>query len=223
VPAFTCSEVRSTAGPPRKTATLTSKPWCELDHVELVRLTEPHTFDRRRPSERLVVVDGDGVIEGADGGRFDAGRGQTCTLDGDGEFRVDPDEETTVVRLAGDWAPEPETGGFGIFDVERSDEDDGGDPVGYPKETAFDAHFHDCDEYFVILEGRGVVVSEGRFYEVAPDDVVATGKGHHHDVPQLVDAPLVGVYFETTLEGERRTGHLHEHTDGPAEPEPGRV
>ncbi len=35
--------------------------------------------------------------------------------------------------------------------------------------------------------------------------------------------PIAGVYFETTLEGHKRLGHLWEHTHGPAEPQPERV
>ena len=37
-----------------------------------------------------------------------------------------------------------------------------GDPVTYPKHTAIDRHYHDCDEYWIILEGAGeVVVDDG--------------------------------------------------------------
>jgi hypothetical protein len=41
--------------------------------------------------------------------------------------------------------------------------------------------------------------------------------GHHHDFPQVRE-PVWAVYFETTLRGAKRRGHLWEHTHGPARP-----
>jgi mannose-6-phosphate isomerase-like protein (cupin superfamily) len=89
--------------------------------------------------------------------------------------------------------------------------------VGYAKTTNFDSHYHDCDEYWIVLEGRGVAVSEGKSYQVGPGDCVATGMGHHHDFPQASE-PIKAVYFETTLQGQERLGHLWDHRHGPAEP-----
>ena len=94
--------------------------------------------------------------------------------------------------------------------------------MSYPKTTLFDNHFHDCDEYWILFEGRGVAYSEGRRYEVGVGDCVATGMGHHHDFPEVFE-PVRAVYFETDLEGRRRAGHLWEHTHGPAAPQPARV
>jgi mannose-6-phosphate isomerase-like protein (cupin superfamily) len=47
--------------------------------------------------------------------------------------------------------------------------------------------------------------------------VVITGAGDHHDLPEI-STPIRAVYFETTLVGEKRTGHLWEHTHGKATP-----
>ena len=55
----------------------------------------------------------------------------------------------------------------------------------------FDCHFHDCDEYWILFAGRGIAVSEGKRYEVASGDCVATGMGHHHDFP-IVQAAGAG-------------------------------
>jgi mannose-6-phosphate isomerase-like protein (cupin superfamily) len=130
-------------------------------------------------------------------------------------------EPVTTIRMCGRWGDE--TGGSGLFSVEERDHPtDGGDPVAYPKSTSFDSHFHDCDEYWIFFDGSGVAVSEGRTYKVKAGDCVATGMGHHHDFPQ-VSQPVRGVYFETTLEGAKRRGHLWEHTHGPAEPHLDRV
>ena len=72
-----------------------------------------------------------------------------------------------------------------------------------------------------MYEGRGVAYSEGRRYEVGPGDCIATGMGHHHDFTEIFE-PVRAVFFETAPEGQRRKGHLWEHTHGPAEPLPER-
>jgi mannose-6-phosphate isomerase-like protein (cupin superfamily) len=125
-----------------------------------------------------------------------------------------------VIHLCGTWGDE--TGGWGLFRVrEVENAEDKGDAVSYLKRTTLDSHYHDCDEFYIILEGRGTVVSEGRHHEVGPGDCVATGMGHHHDFP-LAPEPVKAVYFETTLAGQRRRGHLWNHTHGQAQPQPGR-
>ena len=78
-------------------------------------------------------------------------------------------------------------------------------------------HYHDCDEYWILFEGSGIAASEGKLYEVSQGDCVATGMGHHHDFPRVFE-PVKAVYFETTLEGKKRRGHLWNHTHGQAEP-----
>ena len=74
----------------------------------------------------------------------------------------------------------------------------------------------------VVFEGRGVAVSEGRLYEVGPGDCIATGMGHHHDFPEVFE-PVRAVYFETTMCGQKRRGHLWDHTHGVAKPKADRV
>jgi mannose-6-phosphate isomerase-like protein (cupin superfamily) len=129
--------------------------------------------------------------------------------------------DTTLVRMCGNWGNE--LGGSGIFRVAPGAErGDGGDPVSYPKTTQFDSHYHDCDEYWILFQGRGTAVSEGRSYDVGPGDCVATGMGHHHDFPTVIE-PVQAVLFETTLMGRKRLGHLWEHTHGPAQPQPDRA
>ncbi len=83
-------------------------------------------------------------------------------------------------------------------------------------------HFHDHDETWIILAGRGIAVSEGNSYQVGPGDCVATEMGHHHDFP-IVFQPVKAVFFETTLAGQKRHGHLWEYEYGPAQPRPKRV
>jgi mannose-6-phosphate isomerase-like protein (cupin superfamily) len=198
--------------------------WCELTFFEIVEIPAGtrHHFPRREVKEKLIVGRGDCRVAAA-GEEHSAGEGSQFDLAQPvGDFTVTAGAEpVTVIRMCGRW--EDETGASGLFSVETAAQPaDGGDPVTYPKATRFDNHFHDCDEYWIIWEGSGVAVSEGRHYEVKAGDCVATGMGHHHDFPQ-VSQPVRAVYFETTLEGAKRRGHLWEHTHGPAEPRLERV
>jgi len=176
-----------------------------------------YRFARRASKEKLIVCQGR-VRIAIDGVEVDASAGSNLDLpNGATGFAVsEVSEDLVAVRLCGAWGEE--TGGSGLFTVESSTAPaDRGDPVPYPKTTNFDSHYHDCDEYWVVWAGRGEAVSEGQSYDVGVGDCVATAMGHHHDVPR-VQEPLRGVYFETTLRGARRRGHLWEHTHGPAQP-----
>jgi mannose-6-phosphate isomerase-like protein (cupin superfamily) len=198
--------------------------WCEMRHYEIVRLNpgETHTFERRSPKEKLIV--GEGQCRISFGGQTVEGVQKTnldISAPGDQFEITGVTEPTVLVRMGGDWGEE--RGGSGLFSVEASDNPkDKGDPVDYPKNTNLDSHYHDCDEYWIILSGRGEVVSEGKQYPAEPGDCLAIGMGHHHDFP-LVYEPVRAVYFETTLQGQKRRGHLWNHTHGPAQPQWDRV
>jgi len=97
-----------------------------------------------------------------------------------------------------------------------------GDPVTYRKNTAVDRHYHDCDEYWIILEGSGEVAVDDRHSHVAPGDCLCIGMGHPHDFP-YTEQEVKAVFFETTLQARKRTGHLWNHTHGIAHPVAGRV
>lgn len=198
-------------------------PWGELTSFEIVHLPAGAHWrcDRRDAKERLIVASGRCRL--AWGGQgCDAPVGTKGELGaGDDRFVVrDVSQPTTLVRLSGRWGEE--TGGWGLFMVETvAHPTERGDPTDYPKRTGIDNHYHDCDEYYLILEGHGVVVSEGKRYAVGPGDCVATRTGDHHDFP-LAFEPVRAVFAETTLQGARRRGHLWEHTHGPARPQPAR-
>ncbi|HWK79445.1 MAG TPA: AraC family ligand binding domain-containing protein [Thermomicrobiales bacterium] len=76
---------------------------------------------------------------------------------------------------------------------------------------AFDRHFHDADEYWIILSGRARVLSEGAEYEVGPGDILCTRMGDEHDILEILDGPLETFWFEDELKGQKRPGHLHHH------------
>jgi mannose-6-phosphate isomerase-like protein (cupin superfamily) len=198
--------------------------WCELERFDLVELKvgQTHVFPRAGHREKLIVCRGRCRLA-YDLQEIDAREGANVDLVAPfARFEVlVVHAPTTLIRMAGRWGAE--TGGSGIFGgTEVDDPRDGGDSVDYEKRTPFDNHYHDCDEYWIIFEGRGIAVSEGKPYEVGVGDCVATGMGHHHDLSRVYE-PLRGAYFETTLEGQRRLGHLWEHTHGEAQPKAARV
>jgi mannose-6-phosphate isomerase-like protein (cupin superfamily) len=198
--------------------------WCEMKYFEsiLVPVGGRHTFSRIGLREKLIVARGKGTISVA-GRKLPAAENAGFDLAAaGGNFEViETFEPLLLIRMCGDWG-EP-TGGSGLFEVQNSDSPkDQGDAVDYQKTTNFDRHYHDCDEYWIVLTGSGVAVSEGKFYELHRGDCLATGMGHHHDFP-IVREPVRAVYFETTLQGRKRLGHLWNHTHGQAHPNPDRV
>lgn len=186
--------------------------WCELEQYSIIELAagEEYAWQATHVANKVVVVEGQCHVDG----RL-VERGGTIDLP-KGTYAVTTDQPATIVELAGHWGDD--CGGSGIFGSARVDEPkDIGDPVDYPKHTNFDRHYHDCDEYWILVSGRGTASSENVLYDVGPGDCVATRMGHHHDLP-LVEEPVLAVFFETTMRGERRRGHLWEHTHGPAKP-----
>lgn len=196
--------------------------WCEVTGYDVVCLGAGgcREFARRCERVKVTVTDGACTVNGTP-----ASRGETVEIPlGIPEISVAAGPEgAAFVAMFGRWGDE--TGGVGLFGLSNVPEEsriDMGDKMPYPKHTSFDAHFHDCDEYWIVVSGRGTVVSEGRHFEIGPGDCLATGMGHHHDFPEAAE-PVTAVFFETTMEGAKRPGHLWNHTHGPAEPKTDRV
>jgi mannose-6-phosphate isomerase-like protein (cupin superfamily) len=186
--------------------------WCELQRYSIISLAagDKHRWSAAYDANKLVVVTGACAV-----GAQQLERGKTLDVPA-GEHAVTTTDGATVVELGGHWGDD--CGGAGLFGVAEATElGDIGDPVDYPKRTNFDRHYHDCDEYWILVSGRGTASSENVLYEVGPGDCVATRMGNHHDFP-LVEEPVLAVFFETTMRGQGRRGHLWEHTHGPAVP-----
>ena len=68
-------------------------------------------------------------------------------------------------------------------------------------------HYHDCDEFIFMIEGRCVFKSEGIVYTLEPGDLLVTRMGDEHELLEILEDT---VYFwaETELRGQKRTGHL---------------
>lgn len=193
--------------------------WCELEGFEILRLETRARRSLPRLGRRgTLFVGGGACTVGDENGPRRASAGDVLDLpDGTGGFQVAAlDDAATLVYAWGRWSES--TGASGVFTLDNSPTPrNTGDPAPYPRQTDFDRHYHDCDEYWILYGGRGLVVSEGCSYTVGAGDCVATGRGHHHDFPMVIET-VRAVYLETTLEGLKRPGHLWEHTHGPASP-----
>jgi mannose-6-phosphate isomerase-like protein (cupin superfamily) len=108
---------------------------------------------------------------------------------------TDVDDLTVVRGLSPDNRPPwSDVTSAGIFRVE---------PNG-----RFDRHYHDCDEYWLIFEGRALVSVGDRRYTVEPGDIVCTETGVEHDIV-AVAGRLSGFWFEGRTPPGGRIGHLH--------------
>jgi len=203
----------------------TPPPWCELERFDILDLGAggPAACTRTTVRERVMGTAGTTCIR-HDGGSMLLKEGQFVDVErlpGTAFVLEGCTADAQAVRLRGRWGAE--VAGCGIFRVQdQADPTDKGDPVSYPKTTRIDSHYHDCDEYWIVLDGAATVVVGGRHMAMGPGDCVSIGMGHHHDMAHAPE-PVKAVFFETTLEGLKRVGHLWTHTHGPAAPHPERV
>lgn len=198
--------------------------WCQLQTFEIMTLEAdfPVKIQSEGPREKLLLSAGKCQITRS-GKRSQLLPGESLDIDlADDSVHIKSlNDLSLLVRMRGTWRDD--LGGSGIFNVDNSaSPKDLGDPVSYLKRTNFDCHYHDCDEYWIVIQGRAKVVSEQKFFTIGPGDCLATGMGHHHDVCEVYE-PINAVYFETTLERLKRRGHLWEHTHGKACPQLDRV
>ena len=78
-----------------------------------------------------------------------------------------------------------------------------------PTETGrFDCHFHDCNEYWLIFQGKAKIATEGVSFYVKKGDIVCTRAGDEHDVLEVYES-LQAFWFEDATPDGGRIGHLH--------------
>lgn len=197
--------------------------WCQLKQFSIISLEQagvqltPHWR-----KERIVSCAGSVNVIFGDRSQV-VGNGQFIDFsNADGPITVKPVSGSgKIVHLCGEWSAE--LGGCGMFSAsDTASPSDKGDPVPYPKTTSIDSHYHDCDEYWILLEGRATVVVDGEAADFRPGDCLCIGMGHHHDMPHAPEQ-VKAVFFETSLQREKRVGHLWEHTHGTAVPAEGRI
>jgi len=125
----------------------------------------------------------------------------------DKKITVTAISSTEMLRIAGSWGRN--RGTCGVFTLANTIEPrNDGDPADYPRNTVFDNHYHDCDEYWVIIKGKGVVVNNGKPTNVQMGDCVITRSGYSHDFPWVAET-IQAIWFEGSMKGEKRPGHLY--------------
>ena len=192
--------------------------WCEVKSFSQIDLAAAGEADFavRGPRGRLLAT----------AGSFQVRQGNRSQVLREGQFFELESGPGSVGRSTGpaqallfDGAWGTELGGCGVFRAENvASPSDRGDPVTYPKRTTIDAHYHDCDEYWVLLEGRAGIVLDGEHAAMQAGDCFLIPMGAMHDMPDAPE-PVKAVYFESSLRGQKRTGHLWQHTHGPAKRE----
>jgi len=191
--------------------------WCEVRRFDLIEASafSDVTFEALGPNDVIVVTYGTGKITLSD--RVMVIRDSQYLVLPPGERKITlsgTSRPVQVIHFSGHWGAD--IYGCGTFPVSLEVRSQFvGDKVSYPKATSFDSHYHDYDEYWVIVQGSGTVVVAEHRYFVRPGDCVPIGAGYHHDFP-LVDAPVKAAYLEVSACGQKRLGHLWNHTHGPA-------
>jgi mannose-6-phosphate isomerase-like protein (cupin superfamily) len=72
-------------------------------------------------------------------------------------------------------------------------------------------HFHDANEYWIIIQGRGIATSEGITYELGPGDMLLTKAGDEHSL--IVTEEMVAVYYYGAMPAGGRFGYLYKGID----------
>ena len=68
-------------------------------------------------------------------------------------------------------------------------------------------HYHDCNEYWIIISGRGICTTEGDEYEIGPGDLVLTKKGDEHSL--VVTEAMTAAYIYGVLAPGCKIGYLY--------------
>ena len=198
--------------------------WCEMEFFFIYRLAArtAMSFFTRAKKEKIFVCEGKCQIHTGTLKRpAKSGEAVDIREHSGSKIELAARKPAIVIRIGGRWGEE--AGHFGFFQIENNEQPKNeGDPVEYPHRTVFDNHYHDCDQYWIVYRGKAIAVSEGKLYTISAGDCLVTGQGHHHDLPEVID-PISGIYFETTLLGSKRTGHLWDHKNGRANPANGKT
>ena len=59
--------------------------------------------------------------------------------------------------------------------------------------SSSDLHYHDCDEWWIIINGRALVSDSVEQFETGPGDMVFTPMGETHRIEALTLLPLPGL------------------------------
>jgi len=193
--------------------------WSDLDFIDVINLKEGEIRSFISTSAREFYFIGDGICKMVINRKISyAQRGHIFKIEAlNSTIIVKAETDAVVIVIGGHW--EGLEGTHGLFTLDNSDNPkNDGDPADYPRKTDFDNHYHDCDEYWVVYKGSALAVSEGEQYELQPGYFLATKMGEHHDIPEVYEE-LQAVWFESSMKGMMREGHLWVHTHGEPEPD----
>ena len=84
-----------------------------------------------------------------------------------------------------------------------------------PDQYPTKCHYHDCDEWWIVLSGKARVMSEGKEYIVTTGDILWTRMGDEHHLLEILEMPYGIAYLEEQLRGQKRPGHLHREDEEP--------
>jgi mannose-6-phosphate isomerase-like protein (cupin superfamily) len=193
--------------------------WCQASFCEAVTL-EPDQgcrFKRMAPREALLVAEGRCEIVAGDLKR-EAQAGTVVDVE-DPEAPLEIARawvKTVIVRVAGQW--DDPVGEAGVLTVDNVDKrKDIGLSLTPDKTTGFECHYHDCQCYWIALEGEGTISIGDEQSPFKPGQVAVTPAGVYHDILE-VQEPMKIAMFQTTLTGQCRTGSLVAYRDGQPEP-----
>jgi len=181
--------------------------WSEIDYFDIVNLHEQQIYNHERRSVKECIFIGEGSCQiNICSGHSRLDYGDNYNVTDKLVTIISLSGKATLIVIGGNW--KNEIGGSGVFKISESDNPINiGDPTDYERNTNFDNHYHDCDEYWIIFDGKALVSTEGNEYEVKKGDCVYTKMGDNHDIFHI-HSTIKGVYFETTLKGKKRLGHL---------------
>ena len=185
--------------------------WCELRSFDILDLVEGQEMpqERRAAKECLIATTGTTQLILPDGSVV-LKENQFYELPADSWRLRGCSATAQVVRLSGRWGAD--LGGCGIFRVIRQDNPvNRGDPVSYPKTTSVDVHYHDCDEYWIMLEGAGTAAIGERQIPVRPGDCVTIGMGPPPRLPAGRCAGQGGVLRDHAARRQTRRSPVEPH------------
>jgi quercetin dioxygenase-like cupin family protein len=183
--------------------------WCEVEYYDILELKKNEIFSLNKKStkEKLFICEGECILT-LDENKTHVFEKDIIDLTRINIKSIEAVSNSVIILIGGHWGDE--LGNADVFTLDQAENPfNEGDPVDYNRNTYFDNHYHDFDEYWIIYKGSGTAVSENIFYDVNAGDCIATKMGDHHDFP-IVKEKIHAVYFETTLKGEKRLGHLWE-------------
>ena len=76
---------------------------------------------------------------------------------------------------------------------------------------AVKAHFHDCNEFWIVVQGKGIATSGKVTYELGPGDMLITRAGDEHSM--AVIESMIAVYFHGVMPPDGRFGYLYPGID----------